>query len=112
MEKLNYEDIRLYNVFQESGRVFIHLKDNNRTICRIMSSHDCVLINKTSSRDAIEAKKLVASLFNEKYFEPQKFEKVQLTAEEEASLQNDFFRSITGGDDPDLEWAKNCEYDY
>nr|DAN87926.1 MAG TPA: hypothetical protein [Caudoviricetes sp.] len=112
MEKLNYDDIRKYNVFQESGRVFIHLKDDNRTICRIMSSHDCVLINKTSSRDALEAKKLVASLLNEKYFEPQKFEKVQLTAAQEASLQNDFFRSITGCDDPELEWAKNSEYDY
>lgn len=81
-EAMSAKDIKLVNEYQESGRVFIHLFDG-RTIRRTMTSKEVQMAQRIRAREGIDAFKAeIARLFNEKYSEPQRANRV-VAAEDE-----------------------------
>lgn len=95
------EDIRMVNEYQESGRVFIHLK-NGKTIRRTMRSNDVRRAQIIRNKEGIDAfHREICRLFNEQYFEPDK--PIKLSAEDERFLELRNKKKICGFLDPDQE---------
>lgn len=76
------EDIKTVNEYQESGRVFVHLKDG-RTICRTMTSKEVQAAQRIRASEGMQAFKTeIARLLNEQYRETQRANRA-ITAEDE-----------------------------
>lgn len=80
---ISVEDIRMINEYQESGRVFIHLK-NGRNICRTMLSSEIQNAQRIRSHEGYEAfRSEIVRLFNDKYSKPQQTRNKCMTYEDE-----------------------------
>lgn len=68
---MNTTDIRIIKSYQESGRVFFHLK-NGKTVVRTMDANHIRLANTIGNRQGEDARiEEYVRLFNELYSEPQ-----------------------------------------
>lgn len=98
---MDKNDVRIVNEFQESGRVFFHLK-NGKTVVRIMERRDIMNV-KRKNRDYQKRLEGFVDLFNEKYSEPQKIERIKLSPSEERFWELHSIRYVIGQLSPEQE---------
>lgn len=100
--KINVEQVRLINEYQESGRVFFHMTDGT-TIIRTMTSREVYNAQRIRSKQGEAAFKAeMVRLFNEIYSEPQHLKKVQMSPAEERFFELKNYRR-TNPLPPDME---------
>lgn len=106
------EEIKTVNEYQESGRVFIHLNDG-RTICRMMTSKEVQTAQRIRAREGMKAFKTeIARLFNGKYREAQRANRVTTAEDEQLGLLRTKRDIIQLTEDEEFEYQHLLNQDY
>lgn len=108
------EDVRLINFHSDQNKVYFHLH-NGKTVVRYMTPYEISNANRIGNTHGEEERiKEYVRLFNEKYSEPQKVEKVPLSESEKRMFMLLHEREVIGElpEEKERELEEVIEEDY